>query len=341
MNPETKSQPSSLHPRAGLVTVVIASHNYAHFIAQTLDSVLAQTYPNWECIVVDDGSTDNTREVVRAYTEADQRIHYFWQENQRLAAARNTGIAKSSGEYFQFLDADDLIEARKLECQVQVLERRPEIDIVYGDVRYLATEKSEQRLFTAAEVNIPNVVQMSGQGREALLTLARSNITPTTSVLLRRKVLSRVGPFEAAANEAYDYWVRCALEGTRFHFEDHDSARGIVRLHSSSMSRNRRKMIQSELLVHHRIGGSVSDREVLLRNQQRMAELEGAMGIEEATDRHPVKAIHKFAKAVRMDPRLRSCAKWFAYACSAPFVGPERVRKMFNLMRVAKLKCVA
>jgi glycosyltransferase involved in cell wall biosynthesis len=336
MNPEIKWQPSWLDPRAGLVTVVIASHNYAHFIGQTLDSVLAQTYPEWECIVVDDGSTDNTREVVRTYTEADQRIHYFWQENQGLSAARNTGITKSSGEHFQFLDADDLIEPGKLECQVQILEQHPEIDIVYGDVRYMAAELSHQRLFMAAEVNIPNVVEVSGQGREVLWALADGNITPTTTVLARRKVISSVGPFEAAANEAYDYWVRCALQGTRFHFEDHEGARAVVRLHSSSMSRNRRKMIGSELLVHHRIAGSVRDREILLRNQQRMAELEGAMGLEEATERHRVKAIHQFARAARMDPRVRRCAKWFAYACSAPFVTPDRFRKMFNSMRLTR-----
>src|SRR5258708_7235502 len=125
------SQLGSELPHPGLVSVVIASHNYAHFIPQTLDSVLAQTYPNWECIVVDDGSTDNTREVVERYADADQRIRYLWQENQRLAAARNRGIANSSGEYLQFLDADDLIEPGKFERQVGVLEHHPEIDIVY------------------------------------------------------------------------------------------------------------------------------------------------------------------------------------------------------------------
>ncbi len=328
------SQPDSEHPRPGLVTVIIASHNYAHFIAQTLDSVLAQTYPDWECVVVDDGSIDNTREVVARYAEADQRIHYIWQENQGLAGARNRGIAKSSGEYLQFLDADDLIEARKLECQVDVLAQQQEIDIVYGDVRYIANEKSAQRLFTAGEVNIPSVARVSGQGKEILSALARSNITPTNCILLRRQVISDVGAFEARANEAYDYWVRCALQGKRFHFADNDGARAVVRLHSTSMSRDRRKMISSELLVHERIADSVMDREVLRLNQQRMAELEGQMGIEEATERDLARAIHQFYKAALMDRRLPYCAKWFVYACTAPFVAPERVRRTFNSMRL-------
>lgn len=331
------SRPDSERPRAGLVTVVIATYNYAHFIAQTLDSVLAQTYLDWECIVVDDGSTDNTREVVERYTKADQRIRYIWQENQRLAAARNTGIANSSGEYLQFLDADDLIESRKLECQVDVLEHHPEIDIVYGDVRYIAAEKSDQRRLTAAEVNIPDVVRLSGEGKEVLSALARGNITPTNCILLRRQVVSSVGPFEARANEAYDYWVRCAVQGKRFHFEDHDCARALVRLHPASMSRDRRMMIRSELLVHQTIANSVSDREVLLLNRQRMAELEGQIGLEEATYRHVAKAIPQFYKAAIMDRRWRSCVKWFAYACAAPFMTPEGLRKMFALTKLRSL----
>jgi glycosyltransferase involved in cell wall biosynthesis len=327
-------RPDSERGRAGLVTVVIATYNYAHFIAQTLDSVLAQTYPNWECIVVDDGSTDNTREVVERYTEADQRIRYLWQENQRLAAARNTGIANSSGEYLQFLDADDLIESRKLECQVGVLEHHQELDIVYSDVRYIAAEKSDGRRLTAAEVNIPDVVRLSGQGKEVLSALARGNITPTNCILLRRQVISSVGPFKARANEAYDYWVRCALDGKRFHFEDHDGARALVRLHPASMSRDRRMMIRSELLVHQTIANSVSDRDVLLLNQQRMAELEGQIGIEEATYRHLAKAIPQFYKAAMMDRRWRSWAKWLAYACAAPFVTPAGLRKVVNSTRL-------
>jgi hypothetical protein len=100
------------------------------------------------------------------------------------------------------------------------------------------------------------------------------------------------------------------------------------------MSRDRRKMIRSELLVHQRIADTVIDSEVLRLNQQRMAELEGQMGIEEATDRHLAKAIHQFYRAAMMDRRVRYSAKWCAYACGAPFVAPERLRRVFNSMRL-------
>jgi hypothetical protein len=109
--------------------------------------VQAQTYQHWECIVVDDGSTDNTDGVVRTFTESDSRIKYIRQENRGLAAARNTGIGTSAGNYFQFLDADDLIETEKLARQVEFLEEHPEVDIVFADVRYFKTGDPDQQLF--------------------------------------------------------------------------------------------------------------------------------------------------------------------------------------------------
>src|SRR3977135_80341 len=98
-----------------LVTVIIPSYNYGHLIGQTLESVQAQTYLNWECFVVDEGSTDHPRTVVFRYAEKDERIRYIRQNNLRAGTARNNGIRNSRGKYLQFLDADDLIERTKIE----------------------------------------------------------------------------------------------------------------------------------------------------------------------------------------------------------------------------------
>src|SRR5215208_6900864 len=96
-----------------LVSVVVPSYNYGHLIRETLESLAAQTYAAWECVVVDDGSADDTRAVVEAYAATDPRVRYVRQENARQGAARNNGIRHSSGAYFQFLDADDTIETLK------------------------------------------------------------------------------------------------------------------------------------------------------------------------------------------------------------------------------------
>src|SRR5919112_808436 len=122
-----------------LVSVVVPSYNYGHLIRETLESLAAQTYEHWECVVVDDGSKDDTRAVVEAYAAGDPRVRYVWQENARQGAARNNGLRHSSGDYFQFLDADDLLEPHKFERQVEYLESHPEVDVVYSGVRYFSS----------------------------------------------------------------------------------------------------------------------------------------------------------------------------------------------------------
>src|SRR5437588_12372963 len=100
-----------------LVSVVIPARNMANYLPVAIDSVLRQSYPSWELHVVDDGSTDRTREVVGRYL-TDSRIHYWAQPNLERAVARNRGIACSSGEYIAFLDADDFWHPDKLARQV-------------------------------------------------------------------------------------------------------------------------------------------------------------------------------------------------------------------------------
>lgn len=95
-----------------LVSIIIPTYNRAHLIGETLDSVLAQTYQNWECIVVDDGSTDGTDEVMAAYMAKDTRFQYHHRPKDRLPggnAARNYGFEVSKGEYIQWFDSDDLM----------------------------------------------------------------------------------------------------------------------------------------------------------------------------------------------------------------------------------------
>jgi glycosyltransferase involved in cell wall biosynthesis len=115
---------------APLVSVVVPSYNRASLIGETLDSVLAQTHPNLEIIVVDDGSTDDTEAAVAPYRS---RITYIKQKNQGLAAARNTGLQHSTGEYVAWLDSDDLWNPDKVALQVAVLQSRADIALVASD----------------------------------------------------------------------------------------------------------------------------------------------------------------------------------------------------------------
>src|SRR5919112_3168501 len=111
-----------------LVSVIIPSYNHAHYLGEAIESVLSQSYRNFEIIVVDDGSTDNTSEVASHYEE----VRLVRQENRGLAGARNSGLAEAEGEYLVFLDADDRLLPRALEVNLTELAAHPQCALVAG-----------------------------------------------------------------------------------------------------------------------------------------------------------------------------------------------------------------
>jgi glycosyltransferase involved in cell wall biosynthesis len=116
------------------VSVILPTYNYGRFVGEAIQSVLGQTFQDFELIVVDDGSTDNTRDVVGSFT--DPRLRYIYKENGGESSAYNVGIHASSGEYIAFLDSDDIWLPRKLELQVKAMESAPQAGLVYSDVLY-------------------------------------------------------------------------------------------------------------------------------------------------------------------------------------------------------------
>lgn len=114
-----------------LVSIIIPCYNQGIFLSETIESVLKQSYNEWECIIVNDGSTDNTKEVAKKYCKKDPRIKYIEQKNQGLSSARNSGIKQSHGKYILPLDSDDLIGNTYIEKAVDILENNKNIRIVY------------------------------------------------------------------------------------------------------------------------------------------------------------------------------------------------------------------
>jgi glycosyltransferase involved in cell wall biosynthesis len=128
--------PLSARFESGLVSIVISTYNRAALLSQAIESVIEQSYEDWEIVLVDDGSTDKTANVVASIQARTpgRRILYRAQKNQGPQAARNEGMRCARGEYIQFLDSDDLLHARKLELQVRHLVERPDLDLVLGSV---------------------------------------------------------------------------------------------------------------------------------------------------------------------------------------------------------------
>ena len=132
-----------------LVSIIIPTYNRAHLIGDTLDSVLAQSYHNWECIVVDDGSSDNTDEVISLYVEQDTRFRYFKRPKDRLPggnAARNYGFELSKGEYIQWFDSDDIMYTTYLRDRLELFLKFKNIDIAYCAFTYFDKNGLQNRV---------------------------------------------------------------------------------------------------------------------------------------------------------------------------------------------------
>lgn len=233
------------------VSVIVPCHNYGHFLAEALESVRVQTRPDWECIVVDDGSTDDTRAVSDRFISRDPRFRYLHQPNQGLSAARNAGLDVCTGSYVQLLDADDMLEPGKLKAQVAYLEQHPETDIVYGDVRYFSDAHALPLANDLSKNGRQAMARVSGTGPAVLYALARGNIMVANAPLLRATMIDDVGRFnqDLWGHEDWDYWIRCALAGKRFQYLEEDGALALVRVHASSMSQNLAPMLKSNIQV--------------------------------------------------------------------------------------------
>lgn len=118
------------------VSVIVPVYNQGEFLAEALDSVLQQTYSNWECVIVNDGSTDNTEKVAKSYVNKDDRFKYLYQNNSGCAAARNNGIRHSDGFFILPLDSDNMLCPTCLEKAVGYFLLHPETTLVYGKVEF-------------------------------------------------------------------------------------------------------------------------------------------------------------------------------------------------------------
>jgi glycosyltransferase involved in cell wall biosynthesis len=310
--------------------VIVPTYNYGCFIGQTLECLRAQTYVNWECIVVDDGSTDDTAERVSRFMAQDARFKFLRQENARQAAAKNNGLQNSAGEYIQFLDADDLIEPQKFEQQVEYLEAHPEVDIVYGSMRYFKTEVPDERLYWVWGENKPWMPETSGSGREVLTALVRQNIMVINSPMIRRRVVDAVGLFDnkLPPAEDWDYWLRCAAAGMRFEFKDLPGTLALVRWHSSSSSQDRRRMYVSMLSIREKVEGMTGDTGILLLNREHMIKDQQILALESISHAPLKDYLREMLRAALLSERTKHRLKWFACACAAPFLPRQRLKML-------------
>ena len=216
------------------VTVVIPAYNATRYIAETIDTVLAQTYRNFEVVVVDDGSTDGTIKLITELGQRDSRIKLVSQANRGVSAARNTGIERAKGEYIAILDADDLWEPTKLEKQVNSLDTHPRAGLCYTWTAMADTEgKATGR-----------IIASHAEG-DVWLPLTEMNIVCCGSnPMIRRVCFDGVGLFdeELLFSEDWDMWWRIA---TKYHFCVVKEPLIRYRQHQTSHSTNCQLMLET------------------------------------------------------------------------------------------------
>lgn len=197
-----------------LVSVIMPAYNAGKYVAESIRSVQGQTYAGWELVLVDDGSADDTGEVVRGFADGDARVRYFRQGNGGQASARNTGLRHARGDLVAFLDADDLWLPEKLAAQVKVLDESG-ADLVFTR-GYIFSEGEPPREAEAFGMPAGRV-----GGAEMFKRLFAANVIANLSVMARRGALDAAGLFDEARTyqncEDYDMWLTLARRGALFY----------------------------------------------------------------------------------------------------------------------------
>ena len=214
------------------VSVIIPAYNQGNFLEYAIQSVLSQTYSNYEIIVVDDGSTDDTSTIAKLYGD---KIHYYFQENKGLAGARNTGIRNARGIYIALLDCDDQWLPDFLLKMVSLAEQNPDASVFYCNVNYMDAEGHTLP-------QIPDVKLVSPD--KMYETLVRANFIFANTIFMLRSAVLTAGLFDESfrACEDWDLWLR--LSPTH-QFVGINDCLVRYRLHGSSLSADPSKMQQA------------------------------------------------------------------------------------------------
>lgn len=182
------------------VSIIIATYNRSSYIVEAIDSVLQQTYDNWELIIIDDGSTDNTKEVINKYIN-DRNVFYYYQDNTKQAGALNTGLQYVKGEWVAFLDSDNRWLPNRLSSAIVQINAGAKAGLIYGDI-YTIDESGKR-------ISEKNMKRYSGKVTAQLLF---DNFISFNTTLIKKDVLKKINGFNSKLDRApdYDCWLRAS-----------------------------------------------------------------------------------------------------------------------------------
>jgi glycosyltransferase involved in cell wall biosynthesis len=307
------------------VSVIIPAYNTATYLQAALDSVLAQTFADWEVVLCDDGSTDQTRALVEAAMPAFQgRLRYVYQTNRGLPAARNTAIRNSSGEFLALLDADDVWLPQRLERGVALMDRDRSLGLVHGYVARIDV-RGEFVEFPAR----PPLKYLSGNIARNIYTRRAHLICPT--ILFRKECVDAVGLFDETmrSTEDRDMWFRIA---ERYRVGYIDEVLANYRISPNSMSRDKDRMMkwQTYFIEKHKHSKACG----VIATRQAWGRLYRERGDDIFNSGRVAESLRWYLRALRSYPASRYDLHMFLRALAEPAL--KKVRAQAEPLRSAK-----
>ena len=304
------------------ISVIIPTYNRGQYITQALESVLNQTFHDYEIIVIDDGSTDNTQEILKKF---EGKIISLRQDNQGISNTRNRGINESHGAYITFLDSDDFWAPDKLEEQVKILDAYPKVGIVYARMPII-NERGEKIGMKPAGV--------SGKNFKELLEVWGD--IPTSTVMTRRDCFEKAGLFESPLEpmEDIDMWIRIA----RFYdlYEIENKVLAYYRRHEEQITSKKTRVYNGLLRIYTKIYDNYPEapRNLMLK---RIVENQYLLAKENYLEGHYKNAFTHALAAILRYPLLgilfmNKTDHWFTFAV--------KLIKPYGLLFLSFLKCV-
>ena len=243
------------------VSIVTASYNYQDYIKETIESVLAQTFDDWEMIVIDDGSKDNSVEVIKSYCEKDSRIKLFQHEggvNKGLIETIKLGIEKSQGEWIVFLESDDTITPDYLEEKLKITTENPDVKLIYNDINLFGEEQAVKEMYEDYFVEFYETMDKIKSHNDLLREFKTKNVIPTFSIVMLKKEILNDVDYNCVIPQWIDYYIWTQLAGKhKFYYVNKKLTNW--RIHKSSYNNNRTNSYEGVYFLDVQIADNLSN----------------------------------------------------------------------------------
>ena len=246
------------------ITVIVPCFNQGKFLDNSLGSIYNQTYSKWECLIIDDGSTDDTKDIALSWCQIDSRFIYQYQVNKGLSSARNIGLQISSGDYIQFLDADDYLVGEKLNRSIEIMKMQSETDIVITNFKMFSDNVKNTTLpfcdLDAHQYNLESI----------LFNWEKKFSIPIHCALFKSELFENFRfPEELRAKEDWVMWLSMFKENPNYFYLDEQLV--LYREHSDNMTKNQ-LLMNSEMHKALSIAKSIVPQDMFTRYLMKIIE---------------------------------------------------------------------